>query len=95
MFSEDIQKEGCESQLLELQMELIENPSKGDLIKGSGGLRKVRMAGKQKGKSGGYRVIYYVVTSDSIIFVYLYAKNKQITLTPNEVKILKSIIQPE
>jgi hypothetical protein len=38
-------------------IEIAENPRAGDLIKDTGGCRKVRAAGRGKGKSGGYRVI--------------------------------------
>lgn len=43
----------------ELQNELVEDPARGDLIKGGGGIRKLRYAIKGCGKSGGIRVIYY------------------------------------
>lgn len=42
-----------------LQNELIKNPEKGKIIKGSGGLRKIRWSISGKGKSGGVRVIYF------------------------------------
>lgn len=38
---------------------LAHNPEAGGVIPGTGGLCKLRWAGKGKGKSGGYRVIYY------------------------------------
>jgi len=38
---------------------LSEHPSGGDLIQGTGGIRKLRWAKGSKGKSGGFRVIYY------------------------------------
>jgi len=41
------------------QLYLMNNPDKGDLIKGCGGVRKIRWAINNKGKSGGIRVIYY------------------------------------
>jgi mRNA-degrading endonuclease RelE of RelBE toxin-antitoxin system len=44
----------------ELQAELISNPSIGAVIRGSGGVRKVRWAAAGRGKSGGYRIVYYV-----------------------------------
>jgi len=43
-----------------LQQELIENPEAGAVIKGSGGVRKIRWAASSRGKRGGYRVIYFV-----------------------------------
>lgn len=44
-----------------LQVDLAENPELGDLIKGGGGIRKVRCAVQGRGKSGGVRVIYLLV----------------------------------
>lgn len=92
-FTADIIKHDAETELVELEKELIENPLKGDLIKNSGGFRKIRMAGKGKGKSGGYRVIYYIVTNDSILLTFFYAKNKQINLTAEQLRKLRSIIE--
>ena len=43
-----------------LQAELIQNPRVGNVIRGSGGVRKLRWAAPGRGKRGGYRVIYYV-----------------------------------
>ncbi len=40
------------------QADLMANPKQGDVIQGTGGLRKIRVAGKDKGKRGGSRVIY-------------------------------------
>ena len=48
-------------ELLQLQNELIANPIKGELIIGNGGLRKLRVASNKRGKSGGFRIIYYLV----------------------------------
>ncbi len=48
-----------EDEFRELQQVLLLNPSSGALIVGTGGVRKVRFAIGQKGKSGGVRVIYY------------------------------------
>lgn len=91
-FTADIVAHGAESELAALQQELMVNPTRGDLIKGSGGFRKIRMKRKGGGKSGGYRVIYYLVSCDSILFTHLYAKNKQANLTSDQLKELKNII---
>jgi mRNA-degrading endonuclease RelE of RelBE toxin-antitoxin system len=42
-----------------LQVFLSNRPAAGDLIRGSGGIRKVRWSGSGRGKRGGLRVIYY------------------------------------
>lgn len=51
----------------ELQIALFQRPDLGKVIKGSGGLRKVRWAAKGQGKSGGVRVIYYWWVASSLI----------------------------
>ena len=62
---------------------LAANPYAGDEIVGTGGVRKVRFAARGKGKSGGVRVIYYVVDDDSPVFALLiYAKNERADLSP-------------
>ena len=53
----------------ELQTELIDCPTGGKVIKGSGGIRKIRWAAKNQGKRGGARVIYYLAVSKSQIFM--------------------------
>jgi mRNA-degrading endonuclease RelE of RelBE toxin-antitoxin system len=61
-----------------LQSYLIEYPDAGDLIRGSGGIRKVRWAAKGKGKSGGVRVIYYWAKAPSHVYLLtLYGKSEQ------------------
>jgi mRNA-degrading endonuclease RelE of RelBE toxin-antitoxin system len=74
-----------EEERQQLTIFLARNPAVGDLIPGTGGLRKLRWAGKGKGKSGGYRVIYYYF--NEAIPVYLlavYPKNQQVDLTPQQ-----------
>lgn len=67
-------------------MTLSTHPLAGDMIVGSGGCRKVRVAGRGKGKSGGYRVITYFV--DSLGTVYLltvFSKGDRANLSRAEV----------
>lgn len=58
-----------------LQVEMLKNPEAGDVIKDTGGLRKLRFSDHRrgKGKRGGLRVIYYFTTGGllKIIFCYL------------------------
>lgn len=59
-----------------LQQELIRNPEAGAVVKGSGGVRKIRWAAKGRGKSGGYRVIYLVRRPKGVIWLLtMYPKN--------------------
>ena len=73
-----------------LQQHLIQHPDAGDLIRGSGGFRKVRWSTTGRGKRGGVRVIYYWWNADQLIsMVLIYAKNEQDDLTPDQLKKLK------
>ena len=76
-----------------LQVELIAQPEKGDLIQGTGGLRKIRMATGQQGKSGSARVIYFLATAEVIYLVLAYAKNEKESLTAAEKADLKKLTQ--
>ncbi len=78
----------------ELQKVLIKSPDMGNVIKASGGLRKIRWKLQGKGKSGGVRVIYYwVVNGDQIRMLYVYPKGKQENLSIEQVRMLKKIIE--
>lgn len=81
-----------------LQNFLLATPEAGDVIEGTGGLRKLRYAdtGRGKGKRGGLRVIYYwwVVGSQFWLFT-LYNKDEMVDLSPKEKKFLKDLIKKE
>lgn len=73
---------------------LAENPEAGDLIKETGGLRKIRMALPGRGKRGGARVIYYYVQNAAQIRLLLaYEKSGQDDLTDEQRKALRKIIE--
>ncbi|MDF1499324.1 MAG: type II toxin-antitoxin system RelE/ParE family toxin [Anaerolineales bacterium] len=79
-----------------LQAALIGKPDLGQLIKGSGGLRKVRWGLPGRGKSGGVRVIYYwVVDEDQLFMLFMYIKSEQEDLAPAQMKVLKKIVKDE
>ena len=60
----------------ELQAFLIANSNAGPVIRGTGGVRKLRWRGTGRGKRGGYRVIYYAkITAGLIWMLTLYPKN--------------------
>ena len=63
-------------------------------MEGTGGARKVRFAGKGKGKSGGYRVITFFTGIDIPVFLLnLFAKNEKTNLTPRERTELKTVLR--
>jgi len=68
---------------------LARYPEVGDVIPGTGGLRKLRWAGKQQGKRGGLRVIYYFYNDTAPVFLLtVYSKNTQTNLTTQQKKTL-------
>ncbi|MBL4821806.1 MAG: type II toxin-antitoxin system RelE/ParE family toxin [Gammaproteobacteria bacterium] len=70
-----------------LQAFLLQNPDAGSVVRGSGGIRKVRWSRDGKGKSGGVRVIYYWEKSDSEIWMLtIYAKSERATISGHELK---------
>jgi mRNA-degrading endonuclease RelE of RelBE toxin-antitoxin system len=79
-----------------LQETLVADPQTGDLIQQSGGLRKIRWSIAGRGKRGGVRIIYYwAATHASILMLLIYAKNEQDDLTPQQLRILKRLIEEE
>ena len=79
-----------------LQSRLVENPQAGSLIRGSGGLRKIRWTIQGRGKRGGIRMIYYwAVKNDIILMLFMYPKSEQDDLTLEQTKILKKIVKDE
>ncbi len=79
-----------------LQTILVLRPNTGDLIPGGGGLRKIRWSAQGRGKRGGVRVIYYwAVRQERILMLLIYAKNEQDSLTSDQLKVLRRIIEEE
>jgi len=77
-----------------LQNELMEGPESGDIIKGGGGIRKLRYAAQGRGKSGGVRVIYYWVKDNHQIYLLVvYPKSKKDNLTDKETAILREFVK--
>jgi hypothetical protein len=68
-------------------------PDAGDLIQGSGGLRKIRWNLPGRGKRGALRVIYYWDSPDTIFMLLPYRKNVQENLTPEQIKLLRALVK--
>ena len=79
-----------------LQRTLLLNPALGDIIVGSGGIKKLRWAAKGHGKSGGARIIYYwAVQAETILMLAAFPKNVKTDLTKAEIKKLRRIVEEE
>ena len=79
-----------------LQNYIVEIPNSGDLIKGSGGIRKLRWQSSGHGKRGGARIIYYWATSEEKIFMlYAYPKKDLSDLSKDQLSVLKKLVYAE
>ena len=82
----------------DLQQALMKNPESGEVIEGTGGLRKMRFADARrgKGKRGGLRAIYYWWNAGMQFWLYtLYDKDEMADLTAKQRKELKAMIKAE
>ena len=78
------------------QFRIAANPELGALIKGGGGIRKVRVAFGSRGKRGGARVNYFwAVQKDVILLLYAYSKNAMADLTAKQVSELAKVVKKE
>ena len=70
------------------------NPEVGDVIEGTGGVRKVRVPASGRGKRGGARVVYYYHSGATPLYVLLvYAKNVKSDLTKAQRNAIKALVQ--
>ena len=75
------------------QLYLLENPEAGDVVRGSGGVRKVRWARPGAGKSGGVRVCYYVRNhAGQILLLIIYAKSVRASIPGAVLKQIKEVL---
>ncbi len=73
--------------------ELLKDPKTGDVIQGSGGLRKIRLALGNRGKSKGARVIYTILEMrDNLYLLWAYAKKDKQNLTQGEINNLRRLV---
>jgi len=96
IFTRQVQELLSDDDYRQLQLALVLHPDLGAVIPGSGGLRKARWAIQGRGKRGGVRVIYYwLVVQNKILMLFMYAKNDQDDLTPEQLKVLRRIVEEE
>lgn len=87
-----------EDEYAAFQFALAAEPLAGDVIQGTGGLRKVRWADRRrgKGKRGGTRIIYFVIDEDGVIYLLtLFDKDEMTDLGAREKRLLKQLVDAE
>ncbi|MFS1701535.1 type II toxin-antitoxin system RelE/ParE family toxin [Alteromonas sp. AMM-1] len=93
IFTKQIKELATDDELKDLQVELIAQPDKGVIIRGTGGLRNVRMAVGSAGKSGSVRVLYVLSHADRIYLVLAYPKSVKENLTDEAKSNLKQLVK--
>jgi mRNA-degrading endonuclease RelE of RelBE toxin-antitoxin system len=79
-----------------LQSYLMQKPDAGSIVKGSGGVRKVRWGQDGKGKSGGVRIIYYWKKPDHEVWMLtIYSKTERSTIPGHILKQIAEAIDHE
>lgn len=96
IFTEDVERELSMEEYRQLQLTLLFRPTQGNLIQGSGGLRKLRWPRAGMGKRSGLRAIYYwEAMSETCYLLMVYRKNDQENLTSKQLTILRRLIKEE
>lgn len=81
-----------EEEIADIISFLAENPEAGDELAGTGGCRKIRVAGRGKGKRGGYRTItFYTGDTMPVFLVTVFGKGEKSNITAKEAAALKAI----
>ena len=78
----------------DVQAELAANPEAGDVIRGLGGLRKIRLALPGRGKRGSARVLYLLfVRAETVFLLYVFTKGEFGDLPPDKKRVIKALVE--
>ncbi|MHB8709662.1 MAG: transcriptional regulator [Desulfuromonadales bacterium] len=90
IFSKHVHDYLSDGEYADFQLYLATNPDSGDIVQGSGGIRKVRWQQRGRGKSGGVRIMYFARTAAGEIWLLLiYAKSATDSIPGHILKALK------
>ena len=96
IFTKRVQEILSEEEYRLFQIQLISDPDAGDIIQGSGGIRKIRWSGSGRGKRGGSRILYYWFNKQGLLLMlFIFKKNEKDGLTKAQLKTLKTIVESE
>lgn len=80
--------------LKDLQVEILKNPEAGDLIVGTGGIRKMRFGSESKGKRGGWRILYLDLPDAEVChLLYAYPKSESENISSEGKKVLRELAE--
>jgi mRNA-degrading endonuclease RelE of RelBE toxin-antitoxin system len=93
VFTREIRRLLPDDEYRMLQTALMLRPDAGDVIRGGGGLRKVRWKLPGRGKQGALRVIYYWDPPETVYMLLPYKKTDQEDLTAEQLKLLRTMVK--
>lgn len=91
-FTKDVGGILSDFEYAKLQRTLTRNPEVGDLVRETGGARKIRVGLAGSGKRGGARVVYYYQAKHTIHLLLIYRKKVQEVSTPEEIRMVRKAI---
>ena len=96
LFTRLVQEYLPDQEYSELQRSLMGNPEAGDVVPGSGGIRKLRWGAPGRGKSGGYRVIYFVKRTSGVFWMLtIYPKNVKDNIPAQILRQIRKEVEDE
>jgi hypothetical protein len=94
LFTRLVQEYLTDDEYGDLQKFLIEQPEAGAIVRGAGGVRKLRWRAPGRGKRGGYRVIYYPKLEQGVIWMLtLYPKNVKDTIPAHVLREIRNEVE--
>ena len=95
-FQDFIDKSSNKELLRKIQEEILANPMRGDIIRGSGGVRKDRYLDSNlgKGKRSGFRYLFLDLPNvKKTYLIGIYSKGTKIDISQDEKKSIKKLVQ--
>ena len=92
----ELAKDSADTVLADIQSSLLENPVRGDMVKGLGGVRKARVSNpaRGKGRRGGFRYMYLCLEHrEHVHLLFLFDKDEQEDLNPAQRTFLRQLVE--
>ena len=79
-----------------LQLHIVRDPAAGDIVRGGGGVRKIRWGRTGTGKRGGARILYYWAAGpNTILMLFAFTKNEQENLSRVQLQQMAAMVREE
>jgi len=77
-----------------IKQEILKNPKEGMVVSGSGGVRKIRIKKRDRGKSGSYRVLYLDLANTKIIYLlFIFEKGSLSNISDKQKRSIRQIAE--